>query len=47
MEKACWTDRVNGGGEQYRTYSKQRGRLTGLVTSCVGTAFWNRLVKER
>ena len=23
------------------------GRLTGLVTSCVGTAFWNTLLKER
>jgi len=25
---------------------KKKGRLTGLVTSCVGTAFWNTLLKE-
>jgi hypothetical protein len=26
---------------------QQEGRLTGLVTSCVGTAFQNMLLKER
>jgi hypothetical protein len=27
------------GGEEYPTYSKKKGRLTGLVRSCMGTAF--------
>ena len=27
------------GGEEYPTYNKKEGRLTGLVTSCIGIAF--------
>jgi hypothetical protein len=34
--------------KQYPKYIiKEKGRLTDLVTSCVGTAFWNTLLKER
>ena len=33
------------GGEQYRAYSKNKRRWAGWVTSCVGTAFWNVLLK--
>ena len=50
--KISWTDRVRnvlqgvmGRGTSY--VQKKEGRLTGLVTSCVGTAFWNTLLKER
>ena len=46
MGKIIWTDSVKNelllrvkGGEAYRTYSKKERRLTGLITSCVGTAF--------
>ena len=28
-------------------HTLKRGRLTGLVICCVGTAFWNTLLKER
>jgi hypothetical protein len=43
--KISWTDRVRnevfhrvkGGGASY--IQKKEGRLTGLVTACVGTAF--------
>jgi hypothetical protein len=27
------------GGKKHTTYKEKKGRLTGLVTSCVGTAF--------
>jgi hypothetical protein len=45
IEKVSWTDRVrsellHGAKEErniYKLYAE--GRLTGLVTSCVGTAF--------
>jgi hypothetical protein len=33
------------GGTSYRPYKK--GKKTELVTYCVGTAFWNTLLKER
>jgi hypothetical protein len=45
LEKISWTDRVRNevyvsqGGEEYHTYSKEEGRVTGLVTFCVGTVF--------
>ena len=46
MEKINWTDPVRNeevlesqGGEEYPTYNTKEGRLTGLVTSCVGIAF--------
>jgi hypothetical protein len=46
MEKISWTDRVRNeevlhsqGGEEYPTYNKKKERLTGLVISCVETAF--------
>ena len=47
MEKTVCTDLVRNeevitqgqGGEEYPTFNKRRGKLTGLVTSCVGTAF--------
>jgi len=29
----------------YKQYKE--GKLTGLVTYCEGTAFWNMLLKER
>jgi hypothetical protein len=35
------------GREEYPTYSKKEGSLTGLVTSYVGTALWNTLLKAR
>jgi hypothetical protein len=41
-----WTDHVkaeevlnNRGGEEYLTYNNKEGRLKGLDTSCIGTAF--------
>ena len=34
-------------GEEYPTYNKKKGRITGLVTSCVGTAVCNKLLKEK
>jgi len=36
-----WTDRVRNEGmlrEEYPTNNKKRESLTGLVTSCIGTA---------
>jgi hypothetical protein len=29
----------NQGGNEHPTHSKKEGTLTGVVTSCVGTAF--------
>jgi hypothetical protein len=52
MEKISWTDRVRNevkhrhGGQENPTYWKREGRLTGLVTSCIGTAFYNTVLKE-
>jgi hypothetical protein len=34
------------GGEEYPINNKKEGRLTGLVTFCVETAFYNMLLKE-
>ena len=34
-------------GKRRSVTQSQGGGLTGLVTSGVGTAFWNRLLKER
>jgi hypothetical protein len=53
MENISWTDQVRN--EVYLesrsrgiSYMKQvNGRLIGLVTFCVVTAFYNRLLKER
>jgi len=42
MEIISWKERritKNQGGEEYPTNKKKKGRLTGLVTFCVGTAF--------
>jgi len=46
IEKIHWTHRVrNEGalqrarGEEYTTNNKKKGKLTGLVTSCVDIAF--------
>jgi len=32
--------------ERYILHTIKRRRLSGLVRSCVGTAFWNTLLKE-
>jgi len=40
-----WTDHVkdeevlHNQGEEYLIYNNKEGRLKGLVTSCIGTAF--------
>jgi hypothetical protein len=54
MEKISWTDHVRNEEvllrvkEQRKVYMKYvNGRRTGLVTFCVETAFYNRLLKER
>jgi hypothetical protein len=47
MEKISWTDRVRNEEVLHRVKEergmlftiKKEGKLTGLVTSCVGTAF--------
>ena len=43
MEKISWTDHVKNEvlqrDKEYPTKNKKEGRLTGMVTSCVGTAF--------
>ena len=53
MEEISWTDRVK---TKYCVEERRRGisclqyndgRLTGLVTSCVGTGFWSTLLNER
>jgi len=54
MEKISWTDRVRN-EEVLLSVKEQRnivhevinGRLTGLVTFCVETAFCNGLLKKR
>ena len=35
------------GGKEISYIKWKEGRVTGLDTSCVGTAFWNHLLKER
>jgi len=54
MEKVSWTD--HGRNEDVLLRVKEQrnilhenvnGRRTGLVTFCVETAFYNRLLKER
>jgi hypothetical protein len=54
MEKISWTDHVRNeevllGVKEQRNilHEISNGRLTGLVTFCVETAFYNRLLKER
>jgi hypothetical protein len=50
MEKISWTDHVGNEESRSRGISCMKylnGRLTGLVTFCVETAFYNRLLKER
>ena len=54
MEKISWTDHVINGEVLLRVkeqrnilHKKINGRLTGLVTFCVETAFCNGLLKER
>jgi hypothetical protein len=49
-----WADRVRNGAilrtvkvERKILHTMKRGKLIGLVTSCVGTAFGNTLLKER
>jgi hypothetical protein len=54
MMEIVWADHARNEEELHRTkegrniptYSKIEGRLAGLVTSCVGTAFWNMLLQE-
>jgi len=55
MGKNSWTDRVRDEEELHIVKVernilhtiKKKGRLTGLVTFCVGTTFYNTLLKER
>ena len=54
MEKISWTDHVRNEEvllrvkERRISYMKYvKGRLTGLVTFCIETAFYNGLLKER
>jgi hypothetical protein len=53
MQKISYTDLVRNEvlqsqeGEEYPAYNKGKEGLTRLVTSCVGTAFYNMLLKER
>jgi len=54
MEKISWTDRVRNeevlhGVKEKKNFIQtiKERRLTGLVTSCVGTAFCNTLLKGR
>jgi hypothetical protein len=50
MEKISWTDHVRNENESRSreiSYMKHvNGKRTGLVTFCVGTAFYNGLLKE-
>jgi hypothetical protein len=44
MMEIAWTDRVKNeevlhGVKEYPTDNKKEGRLTELITSCLGTAF--------
>jgi hypothetical protein len=50
MEKIRWTNRVKNEevvqrvrGQEHAANNKKEGRLSGLVTSGVGTAFYNTL----
>ena len=54
MEKISWTDHVRNEEVLLRVKEQRNvvheivnGRLTGLVTFCVETAFYNGLLKER
>ena len=54
MEKISWTDRVRNEDVTHRVKEERNillttkeGKLTGLVKSCVGTAFWNTFLKVR
>jgi hypothetical protein len=54
MEKNIWTDHVRNEEVLLRVKEQRnilheisKGRLTGLVTFCVETAFCDRLLKER
>jgi hypothetical protein len=54
MEKISWTDHVRNEEvllrvkERRISYMKYvKGRLTGLVTFCIETAFYNGFLKER
>jgi len=53
MDRISWTDRVRDEKVLHRVkeernivHTIKRGRLSGLVISCVGTALWNMLLKE-
>jgi hypothetical protein len=35
------------GGEEYPTSNEKKEGLTGLVTFCVGAAFWNTLLEDK
>jgi hypothetical protein len=53
MEKISWTDHVRNEEvllrvkEQRNILHEINKQLTGLVTFCVETAFYNRLLQER
>jgi hypothetical protein len=54
MEKISWTYRVRNEKDYLESRSRGisymkyvNGRLTGLVTFCVETGFYNKLLKER
>ena len=55
LEEISWTDRVVNEEVLNRVNDvrnilhtvKKEGRLTGMVTSCVGTAFQNTILAER
>ena len=54
MEKISWTDHVRNEEVLLRVKEQRiilnelmNGRLTGLVTFCVETSFYNGLLKER
>jgi hypothetical protein len=44
-EKKCYTESKRGGISYIER--EKKGRLTALVTSCVGSTFRNILLKER
>jgi hypothetical protein len=47
MEKIGWTNHVRN-EEVLRSQKQQKeGRPTGLDTSCIGTAFYNTLLKGK
>jgi hypothetical protein len=41
LDRSCekWSITQSQGGKEYPTYNKKEERLTGLVKSCVETAF--------